>query len=220
MTRKRAEIEGISIVLLGNFNPSIFQPEWFIKNDIIQEKEGHGANINIIHPDITEFSSDWLNVRVIRDRFTAQTENEAFFTFLNDFVINTFTLLSHTPINKMGINLVKHFKIETEAEWHKFGHLVSPKEIWNSVLKNPGLRSITMEGNHDRYGFTGNTKIRVEPSSRVLPFGVFCEVNDHYDTSEEKSNQQGLAIVKILEEVFGKSLKKSEEIINYVLEHK
>lgn len=218
MTVRKPEIEGISIVLLGNFNPSIFQPEWFIRNNIIQEKEGHGADIKIIHPDITEFSSDWLSIRVTRDRFIAQTENEAFFPFLNDFVINTFTLLNHTPINKMGINVIKHFKMESEDTWHKFGHLVSPKEIWNKVLTNPGLRSITIEGNHDRYGFKGDIKIRVEPSPR-LRFGIFCEVNDHYEISEEELNQQDLSIIKILEEVFGKSVKKSEEIIANLMEN-
>jgi hypothetical protein len=43
------ELEGASVVLVGSFNPSIFQPKWLSSRDIIQAAEGEEAKIQIIH---------------------------------------------------------------------------------------------------------------------------------------------------------------------------
>ena len=54
----RLEVEkgGCSIVLLGSFNPRIFTPYWFVHNGIAIEVEGDTANVNIIHPEISNFT--------------------------------------------------------------------------------------------------------------------------------------------------------------------
>jgi hypothetical protein len=54
------ELEGAGIVLVGSFNPSIFQPKWLASKDIIGVAEGEEAKIQIISPEISSFSADWL----------------------------------------------------------------------------------------------------------------------------------------------------------------
>lgn len=41
----RAEIDGATIVLLGEFNPAIFQPAWFGQNGLIGAQEVKEAKI-------------------------------------------------------------------------------------------------------------------------------------------------------------------------------
>ena len=50
------EIEGVSIVLLGSFNPAIFQPSWFVLNKILPDYDVLKPEVNIIHNQITQFS--------------------------------------------------------------------------------------------------------------------------------------------------------------------
>jgi hypothetical protein len=42
---KTPEIQGMSIVLVGGFNPKIFHPAWFAAQKLIREKEAEEANI-------------------------------------------------------------------------------------------------------------------------------------------------------------------------------
>jgi len=72
------EIQGQSIVLIGDFNPRIFQPAWFGKEHLIRENEADTATIKIIHPDIVSFSTEWFELDITRDRFTISTNHEAF----------------------------------------------------------------------------------------------------------------------------------------------
>lgn len=67
--------ESISVVLVGQLNPSIFQPFWFSSHGILGEQEVREATIEIIHPDITIFHLNWLKIQVQRDKFIA---NEKF----------------------------------------------------------------------------------------------------------------------------------------------
>ena len=45
----KPELYRISIVLLGNFNPKIFQSAWFASQNLIRKIEANEAKIEIIH---------------------------------------------------------------------------------------------------------------------------------------------------------------------------
>ena len=52
------EISGGSIVLLGSFNPKIFQPEWFFRQELLSEDEVKDADIKVIAPQISHFETE------------------------------------------------------------------------------------------------------------------------------------------------------------------
>jgi len=52
MLEQPAEISGASIVLLGSFNPPIFQPQWFARQNLLQPTLAEKAKINFITPVI------------------------------------------------------------------------------------------------------------------------------------------------------------------------
>lgn len=211
------KIQAITIVLVGDFNPKIFQPFWFETQKIIRKSEAESAKVNIIHPDITDFNLDWLNIQVSREKFIANSVKEPYFTNLFDFVVSTFKYLEHTPIRMLGINRDMHFQLETKEEWHEFGHKITPKSIWNGIIDSPGLRSITMEGDVNRKGLNGYIRVTCEPSSRVNPNGILFKVNDHYQVKDEKI--LGCSeIILILEKEYSESINRSNSIIYSLLE--
>jgi len=210
-------LEGLSIVLLGDFNPTIFQPAWFASEELIRKRESEEAKIEIINPEIVIFSLDWARLEVIRNRFTISTTQEPYYESLRDLVVGTFKLLRHTPIIKMGINIEMHFRMKSEEEWHAFGHKLAPKEIWNGILESPGLRNLTMEGNVRQDGLKGYIRVQIEPSTKFHP-GIFFKINDHYEVEAPATTMGADEIINALENSWVESLKKSKNIIHSLLE--
>lgn len=200
----------MSIVLLGNFNPKIFQPAWFASQGLIREIEAQEAKTEIIHTDITIFSLEWLKLEVTRERVNIGTEQEAYFEALTDFVIGTFRILKHTPASKMGINSALHFRLKSVNAWYEIGHKLAPKEPWEGILNNPGMLRVEMQETRSK-GPKGFARVRVEPSNVCYP-GIFVNVNDHYELNETKSIMSCEKIIDILEAYWRTSMQNSKLI--------
>src|SRR6266542_4178602 len=164
-TAPTPDLHGAAIVLLGGFNPAIFQPAWFEKHELIPEEETTNVANLIILPDLAQFSLDWLQVNVTGDRFQVSSARPESFNLLRDLVIGTFRILSHTPIRAMGVNRDLHFKLNIDR-LNEIGHLLAPKSYWQGVLKDPRTRNLVVQGQrpdtHD-----GHIDVKVEPSARI-----------------------------------------------------
>jgi hypothetical protein len=217
MTTRKPDISSLSVVLIGDFNPKIFQPAWFSAEGLIGKSEAESANILTIHPEICIFQLEWLQLEVTRYRFIVETSQEPYFEVLRDLVFGTFELLSHTPLYQLGVNLNAHYKTKNEDEWHAFGHLLTPKDIWNEVLDHPGMSSITIEGDPNRDGFKGKTNVKVEPSKKVHP-GVYFNINNHYEVEDRSKSIGANEIVKTLKQMWQKSIDKSFDITNKLIQ--
>ena len=216
---KAPDQQASSIVFIGSFNPKIFQPAWFVKEGLIQKQEGDEADIEIMHNEFVSFGLHWLKLTVTRDKFQVATSQESFYEFLRDLAFGTFKVLKHTPISQMGINLHMHFRMNSEKEWHDFGHKLTPKEIWNKVLTKPGMLKLTIQGDTNRCNLNGYRQVTVEPSKKV-PNGVFLTVNDHYQVKDKEiKNVSGCEeIIGILETKWNESIEGSKKIIYQLLE--
>ena len=170
--RPTHESEEISIVLVGDFNPAIFQPSWFALEKLVRPSEAEHAHIEIIHPDIAGFSMDWVTIHVTRERFLTATRSLAYGTHLQDLVVGTINKLRHTPVRQLGINLTYCLRFSSEDEWHNFGHFLAPKTPWENLLKHPGMRSIQMQGARS----DGYFLVTVAP---LVGNVVSIQVNDH-----------------------------------------
>jgi hypothetical protein len=186
-----AKLQIHSIVLIGDLNPAIFQPAWFAAEDLINSTEAKAANVEIVSAQATLFKVDWLNVQVLPQRFVASTTNEAYYRPLCDFVLSTFSKLIHTPIRIMGLNYSYHYRLEDSEQWHFVGHELAPKDRWRGLLNNPGLASLTVQGERQ----DGYVRIKLEPSARIEN-GIFVETNNHYKvTSDEPGCRHMLDIL-------------------------
>jgi hypothetical protein len=219
MPIQQAKMQGISIVLIGSFNPQIFQPAWFGSQKLLKEKEAEESRIAIIHPEIVEFSSDWFKLQVTQERFSASTLQEPYYEILRDLVLSTFRILKHTPIKMMGLNTESHYQMVDEEKWHTYGNTLAPKESWKNILENPGMRSLTMEESNRKDGLKGYIRVKIEPS--VLPNihpGIFFQVNDHYEASNLDVSLGATEIIGYLEKHWKESRNRASKIIKNLLE--
>ena len=191
-------IEGVSIVLVGSFNPAIFHPAWFAREKLIQREEAERADLRIVSPEVSVFSIGWLGLEVTLDRFAASTTQIQHIEPLRDLVLGTFGLLRHTPVKQIGINRLAHYRSPSEEEWHKLGHHLAPKEPWVGLLEKPGMRQVSMLGQRpDQY--RGRITVTVEPSLKMKPaFGVYFVVNDHYENDAEEKGRECERMMEIL----------------------
>lgn len=217
MRAPQPALQGHSIVLIGNFTPTIFQPAWFAAEELVRKQEAEEANFVIGHPDLLIFTLEWLRLEVTRERLIAETTMEPYDEILRDLVLGTFRLLSHTPIRFMGINRQMHFRMHSEEEWHQAGHTLAPKDIWDGILENAGTRSITIEESQRRDGLKGYIRVTVGPSTKIEP-GVFIRVNDHFEVENPESPLGNSEIMSILESRWSESYKRSEEMMYSLLE--
>jgi hypothetical protein len=205
------QIQGISIVLIGNLNPAIFHPSWFASHNLLRAEEADAATINIIHPDVASFKAEWLEVNIVRERLQIGTVQESYYEPLRDLAVGILGLLSHTPIRVMGINRDFHFDLVSEEVWNELGHRLVPKDDWNPLLKSPGMRTLIVQGARpdDSEGYL---RVTVQPSPRIK-YGVFIEVNDHYMlTTGQKVDDGSDKARTILSEKWNESMKRGSEI--------
>jgi hypothetical protein len=116
--RIEPELSAAAIVLIGNFNPKIFQPFWMAKHGLISDKSADLAEIAVIHPEVAAFSIEGLfNLRVQRESFLIERSFSPL-VMICDITVKLFAeILSHTPVQKMGINRVVHFNVIGFAEY-------------------------------------------------------------------------------------------------------
>jgi hypothetical protein len=209
-------LEGASIVLIGSFNPAIFQPAWFAAQNLLSKPDVEAAQIQIIHPRVTHFKTDRFELLVDDGTFRLLTQSAAEYDPLRDLAAGTFRLLRHTPLSMMGINRTVHMRVETKEAWDTVGHKLAPKAFWRPILDRPGMRSIAIQGERTD-GHQGRVTVKVEPSIPLLPkFGVFVEINDHFESSRNAEQRDALELISILEQEWLGCQRRAQMIIEHV----
>lgn len=212
MNKPQLKEHHFNIVLVGDFNPQIFQPEWFIAQKLFGETEGRSAKIEVVHPDVTVFSLDWLRFEVTRNRLVATTRDQSCHESLRDLIVGTFTILSHTPLKMMGINNTFFYIINNEDVWHNIGNVLAPKDIWGKVMSSPGLTSLTIQSKDViEESFQNTVKITIGPAGVKLGFQI--HINDHYQLTKIETPLLGSrAVIEILQREWDVAQKKVRKI--------
>jgi hypothetical protein len=222
--RIEAEKGGCSIVLLGGFNPTIFTPDWFARCEIATETERDNSEINIIHPEISNFKLGSKLVQVDLTRFSVES-SEAPWVALLDFVTKTFgQFLTHTPINRAGINRNVHFGVGTEENRNRIGRLLAPTSAWGEWGKRidaapqssrGGFTNLTMQ--ETREGGAGSIQATAQPSVFIKGnSGIFINVNDDYVLRGEATTNASAAM-ELIAKAFDGSIAQSEWIIDQLM---
>jgi hypothetical protein len=115
------ELEDVGIVLVGDFNPPIFSPDWLARHEVVGKQAAFESKIDVIHPDLSQFSVGNIEFMVERQRFQILVRSAPFVRIL-DVVSKAFDeLLPHTPIRQFGINRSIHFSIGSESVRNAIG---------------------------------------------------------------------------------------------------
>ena len=201
-----------SVVLLGDFNPVIFHPEWYLRHGLIEEEEGREAKVEVVMNDVAIVRLKWAVVEVMRERYTARSNDESHFDPLRDLVIGTFNLLEHTPIKQIGINRHIRFEVENADVWHHIGHVLAPKKHWRTHLREPGLMQITIRG---KCGEPEDHQVNVtlKPISHEPPT-IQLEINNHYILGQTKFDNANALLQARWEIDLSSSAKLAEDLTN------
>ena len=215
VSKPTCELEGASIVLVGAFNPGIFQPSWLGANQLLRAEEVEDASSGkrdyLITREVATFTAGWLELQVTEQRFSAQTSDPAHYSPLRDLVLSTFRLLEHTPFTQMGINRLLHYRMTSETDYNEFGHFLAPKKAWEGLVEKPGMLTLRIIGRkpgdeHVKY------TTKVEPSVR-LQHGVFIETNEHVTADGIDAPKQ---LMKKLEESWQPSLEYAKKVAEHL----
>ncbi|MDE0459948.1 MAG: hypothetical protein OXI15_21875 [Chromatiales bacterium] len=224
--RINPEISGTSIVLVGSFNPAIFTPAWFELHGLLPDGASEIAEVEVVHPQATSFTAEWLILNVIPERFSVETVQAPDVRVL-DLVVRTFKEhLSHTPLTTLGINRSVHFRVRSMAERDRIGRTLAPVEPWGAWREelgsdgmHGGMTSLTMS-QIDPEGRPkgGRINVKVEPSARIGDgrTGVFVNVNDHY-AGDDGQPRGAEGAIGLLEENFEVSIDRSNRLIDHIM---
>ena len=224
--RIEPEIDGVSIVLVGNFNPAIFTPSWFALYDLLPKSVADSAELEIAHPEITLFRADWLTLEVSKDKFKAETLLAPHIR-VRDLVVRVLKeYLYHAPLRAFGINRNVHFRVPDFGARDRIGRTLAPVKPWGTWGQHLGtsghqggmtsltMRQATVEGRPA----DDQINVTVEPSNRIVDApGVYVAVNDHYTAGEADGHESGRRLMEILEQNFDSSVATGEKIIDHIM---
>ena len=180
MNHEPVLIKSLDIIILGNFNPSIFQPYWFSLKKLIREEESEKAVINIIHSSLVQFDLDWCSFTITEDRFQASTTDEVNFDLVKDLVVSTFNILCETPLTALGVNYTYNISLENEKNYIKFGEWLSNLTFWQKIDSEYKLLTLETFKIKKENGELGSQKIKITPSNLPrLRFGIAVNFNEH-----------------------------------------
>lgn len=222
------EYGSASVVLLGSFNPRIFNPDWLNLHKLVSEAEKNDSEINIIHEDVASMRIGTKNIHIEQSRFSIDS-TEAPFVALADFVGSLFgTVLPQTPVSRLGMNRIVHFRAPSEEARNKVGRLLAPLEPWGEwgeeIASKPpaargGARTIIMQNARHEDNIRGGTSANIQPS--VLPVlgnsGVYVAINDDYCIVEEKQEIVSAKLLALLADRFDHSMQLADRIIDHMM---
>jgi hypothetical protein len=195
MALRIPEIDSAAIALVGSFNPSIFQPQWFARQGLLPPAEADAAEIKVLVPQICHFETERFIVQVTNDRFAASSKANTSSPPLRDLVIGTFFVLEHTPVTAIGLNREMHIPTESEEQWHRLGDRLVPKEGWQGILEGR-IGMLSLDVTTDKTGQPGaKVNVKVQPSVRVK-FGAYFLINEHYPAPEEKPLAGAMSVLR------------------------
>jgi len=144
----------LSVVLIGAFNPRIFHPIWFKREELISEEEKaaslHEAKETgpLVTPDMSRCEiGDEITLECLTDRLSINAATTLGEERLRRLAAGILGKLPHTPITAVGINHSQVFDARDELEWHQIGDFLVPKEqLWNKVMEGrPGMSVVRVE---------------------------------------------------------------------------
>jgi hypothetical protein len=229
--RIKPQLDQATIVLVGRFNPAIFQPAWFALHKMLGQREAESPEIKLIQAGVSQFKVDQFELLVLSDRFSI-TSLDGHPEHIKDLVISCFGQnLPHTPVLAMGINRAAHFDAGSFEVRDCVGTRLAPKDAWGAWGKDieaspldpkearGGMISIVMQQSVRPDGHKGHVQARVEPSTRIAnSTGIFVDVNDHFELrGPEQAVQDASSAVAVLESNWEASLQRSAMIIDQIM---
>lgn len=191
------EEAGTTVVLLGAFNPRIFQPMWFAARGLLAESDVDAQSV-IVSDGFSAFSTNVATMFCAQERcqFSA-SNNTPSPDVVRDLVVGTFSILKETPIWEVGINHTGHIPASVRRWDDVVAQFGDPHRSYE-LLPDQYVLTIELRApRQDRYD--GSRTAQLQPSRR-LEGGVYFNLNDDV-VLRPPEDRQGLGAVEALDAI-------------------
>lgn len=213
------QVNNLTLIIVGNFNPLIIQPYWLAYKKLIREHEAIKASetIEVIHEEVVRFKLDWASIEVTRERFVISTTSEQYFQIVFDLITSIIGILKETPIRAFGINHLLHYALNNEKYYYDFGNKLVPLSNWSGFMNDPKMLHLDMIENQRKDKLPGHFRVKVLPSDLVPSSdnGIMIQVNNHFDIKTEKPDSSVVflqTISKSWQESFTRTYEIAEKL--------
>jgi hypothetical protein len=207
----RVHQAGVSIVLVGAFNPQIFQPAWLAAQGLLDEEEAETADILIIRPEVVVFRLDWCDIEITTERFVITTARAPSPEPIRDLTLGAFGILRHTPIRLMGLNRTIHYQLSSEEALLAMMETLASTEPWQDVLRETKARTVVVHGERPDE-FEGLLGVTVEPSQQIAS-GLYVAFNDHFQLPMLETVEDSRPMLSTLNEAWEPSRERFEAVV-------
>ena len=215
-----------ALVLLGHFNPATFHPEWFDRFKVLpshetQWAEGEKPKITeiplkdgkmvieerpaiIVRHDSAELQFPSIRLSVNPTRFVCRAVERENFHLAKEVTTKIFTLLSHTPINALGINFNGHCRFADDSDKILKSLFAKREESFQKIFE--GNYQVEGQFVFQSRGQRGTLKFEL---SKKMNGGIFVSSNFHSEIETHTAEQA----IQLIDENYEKDL---EEVLTIV----
>lgn len=202
------QAETRSVVINGEFMPSLYQPYWLASKNIIGENDAKSASINIIGRDFCQFNiGDWLDFTCTFNKMQLLTRKAPYFPILHDVAEQIFQLGTDIQIISIGLNFIYSLGLGSEENYYKIGKNIGNLSNWEDVLEKVRLNMVSLRSQSDANNSVLNLTIQPTPEEMKISYGVDINVNNHFPLQKGK----GKDVVEILNNFYDEYIQKSKD---------
>ncbi|WP_256831746.1 hypothetical protein [Pseudomonas sp. Pse1] len=180
-----------SIVLVGQFDPLLMSPHWFVKQGMIpQEDIDESLAIELVYKELTKFSLANIFVEIQPGTLVLRSNHESFDYKIQDIALGILAALKGAGVTALGLNLYSDIYFKSLDAWHKIGDLITPKSVWHEAMPesgNAGMASVQMQLNKPS-GEVGVYNFTVGWLDQ--PQTTRFSLNNHFDSKPIENNRR------------------------------
>lgn len=198
-------------MLIGRFNPRVFQPMWFAARGLLAEEDVDADSV-LMTDGFSNFVTREFGLLCTRDRWQVMaTRTTPTPDILLDLTTETFTLLAETPVSQIGINHQAHVP-KSDQSWDTVVAQLGDPQRRLPFLGEQRLQTIEFRSERDD-DYDGSRGLVLQPSV-ALDGGVWFQLNDHVSVNESPENVTGAEeAVKALRDVWDESRSAADAVL-------
>ncbi|WP_028869744.1 hypothetical protein [Psychromonas arctica] len=166
-----ASDETFAIVVIGDdFFSGDLSFKRIVEEKVFPDEFIETINIELLTPLQIVVSTSGMLLDINPERITITTSDASQKYPLRDYCFNLLSAFSlENKIQQIGFNFTRRIYCHDQKEWHRVGHKVMPKTIWEKIYEggsdkvNFGLHGYAVKIDDPKRKYSGYCQIRVSP---------------------------------------------------------
>ena len=189
-------VSGALVMVTGNFNPAIVQPDWLISNNVESTVPKNLIDNRRLAQNLSDFGISGVNYMTNFESLTIGTEIPPLIGLV-DRLENIAKLLTHTPTTAINLTRYEHLRAKDGNHRTEIFKKLAPTRLWknfgneqeepDSKLKI-GLQTLTFKEDYEKDNYLLSKYVTIEPSlnQAITNDGIYIGVQFLYNLQETK----------------------------------